>query len=361
MDEAIPNKPIKGRGAVGNPAGRFEASVRYRIDDGWNLEEDAPRLPTVVTPDNGRSLISYNDSPDTPFDRTINPYRGCEHGCVYCFARPSHAWLGLSPGLDFESRLFVKENAPALLDAELRRPGYRCRPILIGGNTDPYQPLERERGLTRRLVETLLVFNHPFAIATKSRLVLRDRDLLAEAARRGLAVVGVSLTTLQRDLARRLEPRAAAPARRLEAIAALSAAGVPVSVLVAPVIPALTDHETERILAAARAAGARSADYVLLRLPHELKDVFSDWLAAHYPERARRVLNLLRESRRGGLYVSEFGERMRGSGERAALIERRFAVACRRLGLRRHGSREAALDATQFSPPPRAGDQLPLL
>jgi DNA repair photolyase len=361
MDE-VPDRPRKGRGAVSNPGGRFEPLSRAAVDDGWEVaEEDPPPLRTVVRTDTSRTVIARNDSPDVPFDRSINPYRGCEHGCVYCFARPTHAYLGLSPGLDFETRLFAKDDAPALLERELRRPGYEPRPIMLGANTDPYQPVERDREITRGILRVLDAFNHPVAIATKSVLVCRDLDILAPMAARGLASVGVSVTTLDHRLARTMEPRAATPARRLEAITRLSEAGVPVSVLAAPMIPGLNDAELESILKASARAGAGSAAYILLRLPLELKDLFTEWLRAHVPNRAERVLGLMRESRGGRLYVAEFGSRMRGTGVHAELLEKRFELACRRLGLRTARPPEAALETGLFSPPPTAGDQLTLL
>jgi len=361
MDEKVPDVPLKGRGAVGNPTGRFEAAIRFAVDDGWGMDDpDVPPLRTTVTEETPRAIISRNASPDIPFEQSINPYRGCEHGCIYCFARPTHAYMGLSPGLDFESRLFAKPNAAQLLEAELRRPGYVPRHIMLGANTDPYQPIERERRITRGILEVLARFRHPVAIATKSALVVRDLDILAPMAADGLVSVGISVTTLEKDLARRLEPRAAAPHRRLATIAALAGAGVPVAVLVAPVIPFLTDAEMERIVAAGAEAGARAASYILLRLPLELKDLFSEWLAAHAPGKARHVLNQLRACRGGSLYVAEFGTRMRGRGEYADLIAKRFDLACRRTGLARRHATEISLDTSLFRPPPRSGDQLAL-
>ena len=301
MDEPLPAMPVKGRGAVSNPAGRFEAESRHAVDDGWDLDEDLPPLRTTVTEDTCRTVISWNDSPDLGFDRSINPYRGCEHGCVYCYARPTHAFLGLSPGLDFETRLFAKSDAPALLENELRKPSYRCRTIMLGANTDPYQPIERQHMITRRILEVLAAHNHPVAIATKSALVRRDIDILAPMAAKGLASVGVSITTLDRGLARTLEPRAATPARRLETIRVLSDAGIPTRVMAAPMIPFLNDAELERILEAAAGAGAVGANYILLRLPLELKGLFTEWLETHAPGKASHVLNRLRESRDGML------------------------------------------------------------
>ncbi|HXU11594.1 MAG TPA: PA0069 family radical SAM protein, partial [Candidatus Binatia bacterium] len=288
------------------------------------------------------------------FDRSINPYKGCEHGCVYCFARPTHSYLGLSPGLDFETKIFSKPDAARLLSEELRRPGYRCEVIALGANTDPYQPVERDLKITRSILEVLLEHGHPVGIVTKGSLVLRDLDLLAAMAARRLATVMISITTLDRSLARRMEPRAASPERRLGTLRALSEAGIPVGVLSSPMIPGLNDAELERILEAAASAGARTAGYVILRLPHELQSIFAEWLEAHYPLRAAHVLNLVRETRGGKLYDSEFGQRMKGTGPYADLLRRRFETACRRLGLSRN---RMDLDTTQFRVPPRAGDQ----
>ena len=297
MDEETHPRPRKGRGAISNPDGRFEAFRRVAVDDGWaragadeEEEQDAPGPATTLSPDASRSIIARNDSPDIPFDRSINPYRGCEHGCVYCYARPTHGWLGLSAGLDFETRIFFKPDAARLLRAELARPGYRPAPIAFGTNTDPYQPAERGLRITRALLELLAEHDHPVTIVTKSALVLRDADILGPMSRRRMARVFLSVTTLDRGLARRLEPRASSPARRLEAIAGLAAAGVDVGVMAAPLIPALTDHELEPLLEAAARAGARSAGYTMLRLPHEVKDLFREWLEAHEPLKAARVL-----------------------------------------------------------------------
>jgi DNA repair photolyase len=352
----------KGRGATFNPKVRFESAEVDPFDDGWGslarAREDDPPPRTEVTPDASRSIIARNTSPDIPFDRSINPYRGCEHGCVYCYARPTHAYLGLSPGLDFETKLLAKLDAARLLERELGAPGYRCQPLALGTNTDPYQPVERRLKITRGILEVLARCRHPVTIVTKSAGVVRDLDLLAPMAREHLARVAVSVTTLDRDLARRLEPRAAAPGRRLEAIRELSAAGVPTAVMVAPIIPALTDHEIETILRAAAAAGASSAGYVLLRLPHEVKELFGDWLSAHAPERAGHVLSLVRQCRSGRLYDATFGRRMRGEGPYAELIERRFAAAKRRLGL---GAGSTALRTDLFAPPGGNDRQLRLL
>jgi DNA repair photolyase len=356
-----PLRPRKGRGAVGNATGRFESEVRVAFDDGWgSLDEEPLPLDTTYTRDSARSVIARNDSPDIPFDRSINPYRGCEHGCIYCFARPTHAYLGLSPGLDFESRIFVKEDAAALLRAELSKPGYRCETIALGANTDPYQPIERKLEITRRILEVLREFRHPVGVVTKSALVARDIDILAEMARDRLAVVSVSLTTLDRALARKMEPRAATPERRLETIAALSSAGIPVSVLTSPMIPALNDMEMERLLEAAAERGAKGAGYTLLRVPLEIKDLFEDWLAAHAPNKAKHVMSLLRDTHGGKPYVSEWGTRMRGTGAYAEMLRIRFERACHRLKLNeRRGLWR--LDTSLFRPPPRPGDQLSLL
>ncbi len=361
MDDALVERPLKGRGAVGNPDCRYDPHSRHAIDDGWGAgEAEAPPRRTTVTNIACRGVISRNRSPDLPFDRSINPYHGCEHGCVYCFARPSHAWLGLSPGLDFESRLFAKPDAPRVLEGELRAPGYRCRTIMVAPNTDAYQPVERERRLTRRVLEVLAAFGHPLAVVTKSALVTRDLDILAPLARRRLATVSISLTTLDGSLAGRLEPRAPTPAKRIETIERLAQAGVPVGVLASPIIPGLNDAELEAILAAAAAAGATTAGYSMLRLPLEVKDLFLNWLRAREPGRARRVVKLIRENRGGALDAKGFGDRMRGGGVHADLLEQRFRLACGRLGL--DGSRTPGfgLDTSQFSPPPRAGDQLSL-
>ena len=356
----------KGRGALSNREGRYERRRVEPLDepapapragsdpDGAPCDAEPAPPRTTVTPEKARTILTTNDSPDVPYDRSINPYRGCEHGCIYCFARPTHAYLGLSPGLDFETRLFSKPDAPALLKAELRKPGYRCDVVALGSNTDPYQPIERRLGITRALLEVLAEHRHPVGVVTKSDLVLRDRDLLAAMAKDRLARVMFSLATLDRRLARRMEPRAPTPERRLEAIGALRAAGVPVGVLVSPVVPGLTESELESILAAAAAAGAGSAGFTLLRLPLEIKDLFREWLETHVPLRARHVLSLLRDMRGGRLYDASFGARMRGEGPRADLLARRFEIACRRSGL---ATRPETLDTTLFRVPPRPGDQ----
>lgn len=326
-------RAMKGRGAASNRSGRFERFTRESFHEDLAEEEARPAPRTVVAEDASRTVISRNRSPDLLFDRSVNPYRGCEHGCVYCFARPTHAYLGLSPGLDFETRLFAKENAPALLAKEFARPRYRCAPIALGTNTDPYQPVERERGITRGILECLAEHRHPVSIVTKSALVLRDLDLIAAMARRGLANVAVSITTLDHRLANRMEPRASTPGRRLETVARLREAGVPVSVLMAPVIPGLTDREIERVVAAAAEANAVTARYILLRLPGEVKDLFREWLEEHLPRSARRILALVRDTRGGALYQSGFGVRRRGTGPYAELIRTRFFAAVRRYGL----------------------------
>lgn len=367
-DDILPDRPVKGRGAVSNHTGRFERESRHRVDDGWQPPvlsdeegqepDDAPKLRTRLLPDTARSIIARNDSPDINFDQSVNPYRGCEHGCVYCFARPSHAYLGLSPGLDFETMLFAKKDAAALLDRELRAKNYVCKPLALGANTDPYQPVERTERITRSVLEVCRDFNQPVAIITKSALVMRDIDILAPMAARGLASVAISVTTLDPALARSMEPRASSPAKRLAAIGALTKAGIPVAVLSSPMIPGLNDHEMEAILTAAADQGACAASYILLRLPLEIADLFSEWLHAHTPNRADKVLSLIRQARDGALYRSEFKTRMKGTGPVAEMLSQRFKLACRRLGLEK---RNWQMDCTQFRPPPRPGDQMQLL
>lgn len=332
------SKPLdyKGRGSISNTAGRFEKQDSVAIDDGWgSLDAALPPLATEVVIDSSKSVITYNDSPDIPFDRSINPYRGCEHGCIYCFARPSHAYLGLSPGLDFESRILVKPDAARLLRAELAKRNYQCAPLALGTNTDPYQPLERQHKVMRQILEVLAETRHPVSIVTKSALIERDLDVLAAMAAQGLVSVHLSITTLQRSLARHLEPRAAAPQRRLEAVTKLREADIPVGVMVAPVIPALNDHELESIVKAAHAAGALNAGYILLRLPLEVADLFTEWLHRHYPLQANHVLNLVYQSRGGKAYDAAFHQRMRGTGNFAELINQRFRLICKRLDLDR--------------------------
>ena len=351
---AVPNQARRGRGAVTNPAVRFDAQHVEAFDDGWGALDaftDLPPLPTTLLRDSSRTVISTNTSPDLGFDRAVNPYRGCEHGCIYCYARPSHAYLGYSPGLDFETKLVFKPDVAEQLDRELRRPGYTARPLALGSNTDPYQPVERTLRLTRSVLEVLERFGHPVSIVTKSAGVLRDLDILQRLAERRLVRVWLSVTTLDPALARRMEPRAATPARRLDAVRALAAAGVPAGVLAAPMIPGLNDAEMERILAAAHVAGARAANYVLLRLPLELAQMFESWLQQHYPDRARHVLNLVRQTRGGALNDGRFGSRFSGTGAYADLMARRFDRAARQHGL----DRREELDCTQFAPPPAPG------
>jgi DNA repair photolyase len=330
---AVDYERRRGRGAQSNATGRYEPVARIAFDDGWRSLDELPPFKTTVQTDATRKIITRNDSPDIGFDRSINPYRGCEHGCVYCFARPTHAYLGLSPGLDFESKLFVKPEAAELLEKELASPNYSPKVIAIGTNTDPYQPIERKYQVMRRILEVLDRAGHPVGIVTKSALVLRDLDILARMAERNLAKVALSVTTLDADLARRMEPRAATPMRRLETLRRLSQAGVPTTVMVAPVIPALNDSEIERILDAAQAAGVKEAGYVLLRLPLEVRDLFHEWLKANYPDRVSHVFKLIRDMRGGKDYDSEWGKRMKGTGPYAWMLGRRFEIACEKLGL----------------------------
>jgi DNA repair photolyase len=356
-DSAVAADRRKGRGAHSNAAGRYEPLARVVFDDGWQRLDDLPAFKTSVTVDATRAIITRNDSPDISFDRSINPYRGCEHGCVYCFARPSHAYLGLSPGLDFESKLFVKPEAPRLLERELSASGYQPRTIAIGTNTDPYQPIEREYRVMRGILEVLERCGHPVGIVTKSALILRDLDILARMAERNLVKVALSVTTLDPKLARLMEPRAATPARRLEALRQLADAGVPTAVMVAPVIPAINDSEIERILDTSAALGVKGAGYVLLRLPLEVRDIFREWLTANFPDRARHVFKLVRDMRGGKDYDATFGQRMTGSGPIAWMIGRRFEAACEKLGLNA-GTRK--LTTEHFSPPHRRAEQLRL-
>jgi len=388
LDRTADPRLLRGRGAVSNAAGRFERHSRVLLDDGWSTpaaeqiglaggglrgrekrddgwddgwregDEAPPPLRTEVIADATRTIITRNQSPDISFDRSINPYRGCEHGCIYCYARPSHAWLGMSPGADFESRLFAKPNAAALLAKELAAPGYVPKTIAMGTNTDPYQPIEKKLRITRAILEVLRDFRHPVGIVTKSALVLRDADILGEMAEMGLARVALSVTTLDRKLARAMEPRAATPARRLETIKALSGAGIPASVMFAPVIPALNDDELESVLTAAKEAGARSAGYVLLRLPLEIKELFREWLEANRPDSARHVMSLIRQMRGGKDYDAQWHTRMRGTGPYAQMIARRFAMAVKRLEMNGPGK---PLRTDLFRRPPRPGDQLALL
>src|SRR5882724_4776674 len=346
------------RGARSFVAGRFETLARESFDDGWTPEEkDAAELQTSVTEERARSIVSHNDSPDVGFDSSINPYRGCEHGCIYCYARPSHAYLELSPGLDFETKLFAKTNAAELLRAELSKPGYAPSPIAIGANTDCYQPIERKFRITRQIVEILAECEHPFTMVTKSALVERDLDLLAPMAKKNLVKVFVSIASLDRALARKLEPRAASPQRRMDVLRNLAQAGVPCGVMVAALIPGLNDKTLEEVLEAASAAGAAEAAYVIMRLPNELKELFKEWLAAHYPERAGHVISIVRQMRGGRDNDPRFGSRMTGTGAFAELIEKRFDIACRRFGLNGHGAgrKPPSLDCSRFRPPSAAG------
>ncbi len=346
-----------GRGASTNAASRFDRLSREGADDGWDLPEDQPPLRTEVSEERLRRAITRNSSPDIGFDRSVNPYRGCEHGCIYCYARPSHAFLGLSPGLDFETRLVARPNAAEALAVELRRPGYRPAPLALGTNTDPYQPIDRDRQIMRAILQVLHDFRHPVTVTTKGALIERDIDILAGMAADGLAAVGISITTLDPAVARVMEPRVPAPARRLRAIERLAAAGIPVRVMASPMIPGLTDHEVEAILTAARDEGATSASMIPLRLPLEVAPLFRDWLAEHFPDRAVRVMKLVREMHGGRDYDPAFGTRMTGQGVHADLLRRRFDLACRRLGLSHGGF---ALRSDLFAPPPQPGDQLSL-
>ena len=348
----------RGRSAGINPSGRFEPVSRHVFDDGWNSLEELPPFKTEVQVEKPRTIITRNESPDISFDRSINPYRGCEHGCVYCFARPTHAFMGLSPGLDFESKLFAKPDAARMLDRELSKPSYQPRTIAIGTNTDPYQPIEKQYRIMREILEVLEARGQPVGIVTKSALVTRDIDILSRMAERGLAKVALSVTTLDRMLARTMEPRASTPTKRLEAIRQLSDAGVPASVMVAPIIPGLNDPEMERILDSARAAGAREAGYVVLRLPLEVAPIFKDWLLRHYPDRYRHVMSLIRSMRDGKDYDSEWGKRMKGAGPYAWQIGRRFEIAAKRLGL---NVERRQLRTDQFVAGSGAGEQLVLL
>lgn len=359
MSRAILGKnAMKGRGSLSNPAGRFDRTGIEAVDDGWTAEEAPDSVATSVQPDRARGVITTNDSPDVGFDQSINPYRGCEHGCIYCYARPSHSYMGLSPGLDFETKLFYKADVAKVLEQELSRPRYVCKPIMLGANTDPYQPVERGLQVTRSILTVLAKCRHPVSIVTKGVLVTRDIDLLADLARDQLTSVVMSLTTLDREIKRTLEPRAASPQARLKAIRALCEAGVPVGVLVAPVVPAITDHEMESLLEAAAEAGARRAGYVLLRLPYEVKDLFREWLAQHFPQRANHVMSLVRDARGGRDNDPDFGTRMKGTGPYAELLRTRFELACRRIGL--NTTRSPALSTTHFRQPGPASSQLQL-
>ncbi|MET1414037.1 PA0069 family radical SAM protein [Roseibium sp. HPY-6] len=353
----LPGERRRGRAAATNASGRYEPVSRESFDDGWETLDDLPPLKTEVQEERARTIITRNQSPDLSFDRSINPYRGCEHGCIYCFARPTHAYMGLSPGLDFETRLFAKPNAAALLERELSRPGYTPRVIAIGTNTDPYQPLEKSYHLMREILEVMDSCSHPVAIVTKSSLVTRDIDILSRLAERNLVKVALSVTTLDRKLARAMEPRASAPHKRLGAIRSLSDAGVPVAVMMAPVIPALTDSEIEAVLEAAASQGATEASFVLLRLPLEVSELFRDWLLRERPDRYRHVMSLVRSMRGGKDYDAKWGERLRGRGPYADQIAKRFSLAAKRLGL---NLRRKKLNATDFVQPQKGGVQLDL-
>ena len=358
MEQMIHNSTArrKARASLSNASGRFDLA-REDIDDGWAQEAPTEAISTDVRCEIARSVISYNRSPDLPFDRSVNPYRGCEHGCIYCFARPSHAYLGLSPGLDFETRLIARPNAAEVLQRELSASRYRVATLAMGTNTDPYQPCERDYGITRACLEVLQAFNHPIAIVTKGTLIERDIDILSEMAAKGLVRVGISVTTLDPDLSRRMEPRAPAPARKLAVINRLSQAGVPVRIMTSPVVPGLTDHELEALLAAGAAAGADTASWIMLRLPREVSELWQDWLAEHEPGRAAKVMARLREMHGGRDYDPRWGQRMRGEGEYASMIGRRFKAACKRLGLE---ERAPDLRVDLFQRPPQPGDQMAL-
>src|SRR5690242_20272330 len=358
LDITADPRRLHGRGAVSNASSRYDREKRVLFDDGWNdEEEELPALKTQLIRDTTRTIIARNTSPDISFDRSINPYRGCEHGCIYCFARPTHAYLGFSPGTDFESRLFAKPNAAELLAKELSAPGYVPRMIAIGTNTDAYQPIEKKMRIMRSILEVLRDFKHPVGIVTKSPLVLRDIDILSEMARENLAKVALSVTTLDRKLARTMEPRAGTPTRRLQAIKALSDAGIPTGVMFAPVIPALNDGEMEQVLSAAADCGARTAGYVLLRLPLEIKDLFREWLEANEPGRAKHVMSLIRQMRGGKDYDAQWSTRMKGTGPYAEMLAKRFQMAVKRTGLNKDSK---PLSLTKFRKPPRTGDQLSL-
>jgi DNA repair photolyase len=357
LGTGVEKKRRRGRGTLSNASGRYEAVARIAFDDGWQSLDELPPFKTTVQADATRKVITRNESPDISFDRSINPYRGCEHGCVYCFARPTHAYLGLSPGLDFESKLFMKPDAPQLLERELSAANYSPRTIAIGTNTDPYQPIEKKYEIMRGILQVLERAGHPVGIVTKSALVTRDIDILSRMAERNLAKVALSVTTLDPALARTMEPRASTPAKRLEALRQLSEAGIPTTVMVAPVIPAINDADIERILDAASLAGAKSAGYVMLRLPLEVRDLFKEWLMANYPDRFRHVMKLVREMRGGKDYDSTWGKRQTGEGPYAWLIGRRFEAACERLGLNKNRSK---LTTEHFQKPMKGTEQLSL-
>ncbi|MBO6519276.1 MAG: PA0069 family radical SAM protein [Rhodospirillales bacterium] len=359
MVDIIPDQARKGRGAVSNRTGRFEPLAGMRIDDGWGTGDDlaAEKLRTTVTDEHPKTIIATNSSPDIPFERSINPYRGCEHGCVYCYARPTHAYHGLSPGLDFETRLFAKPDAARLLEDAFRKPSYKPQTIQLGANTDPYQPIERARRITRSVIEVMHRYDHPLGITTKSDLVLRDLDLLAPMAAKGLAAVAVSVTTLDARLARTMEPRCPRPEKRLNAIRELSAAGVPVAVMTAPLVPGLNDHEIEDILAGAADAGAMAAEYIMLRLPLEIHELFEEWLAAHVPDRAKKVMSLVRDTRGGKVYDSAWSERMKGKGVYADMIAARFRAARRKYGFAHNAASGFKLRSDLFTRPLGSADQ----
>ncbi|WP_454718658.1 PA0069 family radical SAM protein [Caulobacter segnis] len=353
MAEAVKSAPApRGRGAKSNRTGRFEAQERESFDDGWGEEEEPKQLKTELQAMKSRTIIARNQSPDVGFDRSINPYRGCSHGCIYCYARPAHAYLGLSPGLDFESKIFFKPHAGELLEKELAKPSYKPATIHIGGDTDPYQPDEKQLRVTRQVIEVLERYSHPFTIITKSALVLRDLDIYSRLAERKLARVAISITTLDRHLARSMEPRAATPGKRIEAVRRLTEAGVPVTVMFAPAIPGLNDHEVEGVLEAAAKAGARGAGYVALRLPREIAQLFEEWLQTDHPDRAKRVMSLVRQIRQGETYKATWGERMVGDGPVAEVLRQRFHLAVKKFGLDQPWT---PLDASQFTPPRLGG------
>lgn len=356
-DARMNSDRLRGRAAALNPMPRFDRYAKEAFDDGWQAFEELPPFATEVQIDRTRSIIARNDSPDLPFDQSINPYRGCEHGCIYCFARPTHSYLGLSAGLDFETRLFAKPDAAKLLEREISKPSYEVKTIAIGTNTDPYQPIEKKYRIMREILEVLDAASHPVTIVTKSALVMRDIDILGRMAERGLARVAISVTTMDRALARNMEPRASTTSRRLEALRALGEAGVPTSVLVAPIVPGLTDHELERILDAAAAQGVKNARYILLRLPLEVAPLFKEWLLRNYPDRYRHVMTLLRSMRGGKDYDAEWGKRMTGTGPYAWQIGRRFELAAKRLGLNVENKR---LRSDLFVAPKQAGAQMSL-
>ncbi|MGN6515448.1 MAG: PA0069 family radical SAM protein [Rhizomicrobium sp.] len=359
LDITADPKRLRGRGAVSNASGRYEKETRVLVDDGWNSEEDEDNsLKTEILRDSSRTIITRNNSPDISFSQSINPYKGCEHGCIYCFARPTHAYLGFSPGADFESKIFTKPNAAELLRKELSSPKYVPQVLAIGTNTDPYQPIEKKLRIMRSILEVLWEFRHPVGIVTKNAGILRDIDILAPMAEAGLAKVALSVTTLDRKLARVMEPRASTPPKRIEAIKTLASVGIPTAVMFAPVIPALNDEELESVLETAKDAGARSAGYVLLRLPLEIKDLFREWLEANEPGRAKHVMSLIRSMRGGKDYDAQWNTRMRGTGPYADMISRRFHLAVRRFGL---NTDHRPLDTRQFKRPARAGQQLELL